>query len=210
MSIWYCRPCNKAFLERQVVKIPGYTYCQKCYALLHCFGEEDSQLSEDEVFDAYDQEHPFDPIGEFQDRAKDFPNTKPDINVAECEEMLRVNPNHETALLHLGLFYQSQRNFVMADSYFERLLESNPSHQFGLERRIDILMSLENYKLAIHHIRILNGLVGDNSVILFNVGVACYFTRHSTMALKAFKKALTYSSDKEFSQKIRDIIKQIS
>jgi len=198
VSYRYCSDCKKVF-QHKTIKGEGISYvCPKCSSTLYYFGRESVKLSHKRILSLYDQDHAKDPRGDFMGIYETvFVPKFSDVEVLDCEDVLKSDPNNVEALFFIGSYYLSLKQFRSGKRYFKKLLKINPAHILTLQKVVDVLVYQKAYKKALPFLRRISFL---NKEPAFRIQLH-FATVY--LAMKSYKKALEYFHQAYFLTKVK-------
>ncbi|MBG91281.1 MAG: hypothetical protein CL521_05635 [Actinobacteria bacterium] len=155
MALKYCVKCQ-VIIDDEALNSQTKTLCPTCKEGLMYFGREDVVLSTQEVLDAYDDTHLYNPVQDYQGIHKQVPKQMDPVALLECEDILANEPMHQGALLFLGKHCYSERAFERSKLLFESLVKIDPGTDLYYRYLADITYHLGNYKACLIHLQYLS------------------------------------------------------
>ena len=122
MALVFCTTCEKIIDDRSLIpKLKRI--CPRCRKKLVYFGREEVSLSPEEIIAEYDKTHQFDPVSDFTGKVETvYEKQSLDLDIIECEDSIKHEPNNIKARQYLAMRYYSQSKLEKAREYFHEIL----------------------------------------------------------------------------------------
>jgi tetratricopeptide (TPR) repeat protein len=111
-----------------------------------------------------------------------------DAATVAFKRVLQVNPDHGEALKLLGFLAQKQRNYPLAEQYYQQSLKPDALIGFAV-----ILQKQEKFELAASLLKAAEQMAPNDPDTLYNVGMAYVQVADKVSARRTLKKFLTLS-----------------
>ncbi len=193
-ALLYCLHCFKEITEQRVL-------CPTCKEKLRDFALDIVTISYPKL------PSEFAPL---RGKALNYPVPDVPLDILECEETLKYNPDNTEALLHMGMFYKSRGQIDLALKEFNKVLEKTPQHADAHRHLADIYMHQHNVPAATRELEKLKFLEGQNEMVLFNLGLAYLLGGSMHLGRHQLQLALKYGHSKPLKTKITELLDQLS
>jgi len=201
-QVFFCIKCEKTSLNAP--------RCLICQTPLLVFSKESVTLSKPETFSTYDQQHPYNPLGDYQGKYQHFSTPLIEQSILECEDMLKRHPHHLEALQHLGLLYKRENAFTKALLYFEKILSLFPEHIDSLKNASYLYQKIKDYKKSIEYLKKLRKLEPKQPLHLENIATLYFYLHQPLMAIRYLIQAYHVYENPEKKAELKRQLHQLS
>ena len=200
----YCLHCEK--IQKCTPTHPhNIHYCITCKKGLIYFGRESVKLSSPSILKLYDETHAFN-TKKHAKKPINYILPQPNMQLLECEDILKHQPDNDMALIFLTTYYWSINNISEASYYMKRLQKYFPKLQKTLTLSIDIHMSKNEYEDALHNLLKLSVVSSEKDLIAYHYGVIYAAQKKFKLALPYFYKANKNTEKKHLQEKTKQIL----
>lgn len=225
--LYYCIKCEqKQEITKSLYREDEEILCSFCDKAMTYFGSEAVVLSsesltkkksevvlDDDGAQLVDEVNPnlisdinLDKLASFTGKAVQYATEKLDPKRLECQEFLRVNPNHIPSLIYMGLYFRSEGSYDKSIEYLELASELNPKNIDVLKYLADIYLSLDMIENAIKKLLKIRSYQPDNYSVYKNIGIAYGFANNYKDALLYLKWALSFCESEKSRAEIDRLI----
>ena len=209
MSLRYCLQCKKITADEQAVLNRGHYFCPGCKNPLTYFGKEDVSLSTPDLLAAYDATHKKSPVESFHGHYENYFTPKVDLEILECEGIIKNDPQNIGALMHLSILYKSRNELEKAKSYLLKVFKVDDEYVDAHKHFADILLCEGHFKEARSALEILVLIENETVDNMFNLGVAHMCIGELEKALECYEKSVKLCVKKERKDTINQVIEQV-
>ncbi|MFA5879017.1 MAG: hypothetical protein WC860_02465 [Candidatus Margulisiibacteriota bacterium] len=196
MSIFVCAKCQKEVLEEKAILHRGIFFCAVCKSPLSYFGRESVRLSSPERLARYKA-----PVDDDKPVRRSISFDRPDIdlNILECEDALKINPDNFKAMNTLGLLYKVKKNFKIAEKWFKQALSIKINYHDAFFNLIELYTEQKEYEKAITELEKYKEIDPENYFLDYNLGLVNYQKNNLAKALEHFQNVYTNIKNKDLA-----------
>ncbi|MBY0402567.1 MAG: tetratricopeptide repeat protein [Cyanobacteria bacterium] len=119
-----------------------------------------------------------------------------DAATVAFKRVLQINPDHGEALKLLGFLAQKQKNYPLAEQYYQQSLKPDALIGFAVN-----LQKQEKFELAASLLKAAEQMAPNDPDTLYNVGMAYVQVADKVSARRTLKKFLTLSPSQKLDQR---------
>ena len=208
MALVFCTTCEKIIDDRSLIpKLKRI--CPRCRKKLVYFGREEVSLSPEEIIAEYDKTHQFDPVSDFTGKVETvYEKQSLDLDIIECEDSIKHEPNNIKARQYLAMRYYSQSKLEKAREYFHEILNIESGNTEANKGISDILICKKEYKEALSYLEMCNKQE-VTSDIYENYGIIYVHLKKVNRAITYFLKAYKHTKDKLKKSSLKKLVSQL-
>jgi len=207
-QILFCIKCEKTV--HLINPLNRYPSCSICHQPVLMFDKETAKISSKNLLDQYDQSHPYNPLGDYKGKYQHFPSPANNVEILECEDILKRNPNHIEALGHLAHLYLRENDYQKSRMLFEKMILLEPDNQNVLKQLAYLYKKQKDYKKSLDQVKKLLKLFPQQPGYLENAGILyLHLSRHAD-AVRCFIKAYQLYKVAEKKERVRQILNKLS
>ncbi len=182
--IAYCVACRNVRLPRQCSLLPEGIGCTKCgHYVLVLDGDRVSLSQEISSFDLDDEDQG--PLGGA--RGYIFAQHDQNVDLLECQEMLRLDEYAIDARLYMGKHAFSRFRYADAEHHFKLLVQYYPKFLEAKQLLASVYLIVKKYDLALAVCEDVRKVDEHDVQTFFNLGLACYYSAKHFRALSVFQ-----------------------
>ncbi len=201
----YCIKCKQSFTTSLEKGAP----CPTCKEPLAYFGKEAVAVSTQELIEAYDAKHPFNPVGDFRGRTQHYTNPYQALEILECEDKLKKNPEDMEALYHLGKLYKTVNQPRLAYPLLKRLVALKPDHVAPYHHFAELAVHEANFKIALKTLLFCAKVFEPEFITYENIGIVFLYLNEPKKAKKALLKAESLCTDPDKKIRLAGLIEKL-